>query len=216
MRSFEYVPKEEYGPARDNLTKLINDVQDLLRNQFTFSYQFIGSSRRNMITREIKGNQGFDFDVDLRVNDDEENYSPKELKNLLMAGINRVVLNYGYCYCEDSSSVITIKKIDCLNSRIDFSCDFAIVNDFEDKNGNPHQQYIYFDKNKNEYRWRERTKEYCGLRDKEEVIKKAGRWGIVRDLYLNKKCRFSYEKKSRTLYAETINEVFDWSSHQKQ
>ena len=68
--------------------------------------------------------------------------------------------------------------------------------------------YVYFNKTKNEYRWQERSKEYTGLKEKEEKIKQAGLWDDVREIYLEKKCLYSDDKKSRTLYAETINEVF--------
>ena len=209
MRNFEYVPKEEYGPVKEKLIGLIKNVQYELRDYFTFQFTFIGSSSRNMITREIDGNRGYDFDVDIRVNDDDEQFSAEELKHILMNAINRVFLPYGFSPCEDSTRVITIKRIDVWNSRILYSCDFAIVNDYEDDAGNKRQQYVYSDKQHRRYLWVERSKEYCKLSEKERAIKAAGKWDRVMKVYLNKKCLFSYEKKSRSLYAETINEVFN-------
>ena len=206
MREYEYVPKEEYGPVKTKLTELIKVVQNELRDDFTFSPKFVGSSSRNMITREANGNQGYDFDVDLRVNRPEE-YTPSELKHLLMNAFNLTTSRYGFGACKDSSSVITIKVVDLWNPRIRFSCDFAIVRTFEDKNGKTHHQCVYFDKENNEYYWRERTKEYSGLKEKEAMIKQAGLWDEVRERYLRKKCLYSDVKKSRTLYAETLNEV---------
>lgn len=210
MRQFKYVPRTEWQPVRNQVVDVIHEVQDLLRDDFTFSFEFIGSSHRNMIAREVNGNRGYDFDVDIRVNDEEEAFGPEELKHMLIDALNHVACKYGYSPCEDSTRVITLKKKDNLNSRILFSSDFAIVNDYDDKKGNPHQQYVYFNKSKTEYTWRERSKEYCGLKDKENRIKAAGQWKRVREVYLNKKCRYSYEKKSRALYAETINEVFSY------
>ena len=208
MRNFEYVPKEEYGPVKEKLIGLIKNVQYELRDYFTFQFTFIGSSSRNMITREIDGNRGYDFDVDIRVNNAED-YTPAELKHLLMKAFNLFVHKYGYGFCEDSTRVLTIKTVDIWNPRICFSCDFAIVREVEGKDGKTHHLYVFNDKGNNEYCWHERSREYNGLKEKEEKIKQAGLWSDVRDIYLEKKCSYSDEKKSRTLFAETINEVFD-------
>lgn len=55
---------------------------------------------------------------------------------------------YGYNHCEDSTRVLTIKKVDKKRCRIVHSCDFAIVNTYEDGK----QKYIRFNKPKN-YTW---------------------------------------------------------------
>lgn len=57
MNHFEYVSKSKYMPVKKELIKIINQVQDELREQFTFDYKFIGSSSRNMllmIRKQIK------------------------------------------------------------------------------------------------------------------------------------------------------------------
>ena len=66
MKHFEYVTKKEYGPIKEELIDLIRMVQDDVREHFTFRYDFIGSASRNMITREVGGNVGYDFDVFIR------------------------------------------------------------------------------------------------------------------------------------------------------
>jgi len=111
MREYEYVTKEEYGPVKRNLIELINTVQNELRDDLTFSFKFVGSSSRNMITREVNGNQGYDFDVNLEVNRHEE-YTPSEQKHLFMNAFNLTTSRYGFGACKDSSSVITIKVVD--------------------------------------------------------------------------------------------------------
>lgn len=65
MNHYEYVSKSKYMPVKKELIEIINQVQDELREQFTFDYKFIGSSSRNMITNDSKTNQGYDFDIDL-------------------------------------------------------------------------------------------------------------------------------------------------------
>ena len=56
MYHFEYVTKAEAAPVKKELIAIINAVQDLLRDHFTFRFDFIGSSARNMITQDVKSN----------------------------------------------------------------------------------------------------------------------------------------------------------------
>ena len=68
MHDFQYVPRTEYQPLKNQIIQILNEVQDEVRDDFTFQYHFIGSTKRNMITRDTKSNIGFDFDVDLEIN----------------------------------------------------------------------------------------------------------------------------------------------------
>lgn len=67
MNHFEYVSKSKYMPVKKELIKIINQVQDELREQFTFDYKFIGSSSRNMSTYDPKTNKGYDFDINIDI-----------------------------------------------------------------------------------------------------------------------------------------------------
>ena len=72
MHNFEYVPNEEWELIRKELFEIIHRLQDEVREKFTFQYHFVGSSKRNMITRDCNSNTGFDFDVNIQVNDPNE------------------------------------------------------------------------------------------------------------------------------------------------
>ena len=89
MHDFEYVPKEEWKPIRDELFEIIHRLQNEVRDDFTFQYHFVGSSKRNMITRDRKSNTGFDFDVNIEVNDpDEETFFTKvSIRSLILMDI---------------------------------------------------------------------------------------------------------------------------------
>ncbi len=63
--------------------ELIHKVQDEVRDNFTFQYEFVGSVKRNMVTWDVKSNVGFDFDVNIRVNDDDEEFEAKDIKRYL-------------------------------------------------------------------------------------------------------------------------------------
>ena len=203
---FEYVSKKEYQPIKNELIEMINNVQDKVRDKFTFRYDFVGSSKRNMITRDPKSNIGFDFDVDIMVNDDDEEYSASEIKHILMKAFNEFArMYYRYDYCEDNTRVFTMKVKDHKNSRIIHSCDFAIVYDC----GDGRNQYIHHNKTQNTYFWEYQPKSENDLLEKENFIKDNRRWNEVRDLYLKKKNRNTdVNKKSRSIYVETINEIY--------
>ena len=112
MHHFEYVTKKEAAPYKSQLIELLNKVQDFVRDEFTFQFAFIGSSSRNMITYDPTTKIGFDFDVNLSVNDDEERYSPEEIRKILHDAFSRFKSKYGYNKCEQSTRVISLKAVD--------------------------------------------------------------------------------------------------------
>ena len=216
MNHFEYVSKSKYMPVKKELIKIINQVQDELREQFTFDYKFIGSSSRNMITYDPKTNKGYDFDINIEVNDFDEYYSAKELKEILINTFNQVIkLTYPYASCQNNTRVFTIKVYEenpcCINiialrsPKIEYSCDFAIVNTINDYQ----QEYIRFNKNTHEYGWQMQCKGYL-LSKKEAYIKKNKLTNELRKIYLDKKnFNTNPNKKSRALYAEAVNELYN-------
>lgn len=207
MYNFQYVSKRDAAKVKNELLEIINEVQNLVRDYFTFQFYFIGSSSRNMITYDPESNIGFDFDVNLEVNDKNENYTPSEIKQRLIYAFNQAIRRYGYCYCEDSTRVITIKKVDYFRSKIIYSCDFAIVYSYTDKSGTQQQQYIRFNKQSNSYTWEMQPHGYY-TEKKADWLRANKHWQEVRNRYINKK-NSNKVKKSRSLYAETINEVYN-------
>lgn len=99
-----------------------------------FGWNFVGSANRYgvaFITRRINGNRGFDFDVNLYVeNPDENNYwKAKYLRTQFYLAIQKVFKKYGYQDPEDRTSVIRVKMVDKKDSKIIHSIDFAIFQD---------------------------------------------------------------------------------------
>lgn len=90
MYEFEYVSRKEAAPYKKELIEIINKVQNQVRSHFTFQFTFIGSSEHNMITCDFTTNKGFDFDVNIEINDDEEYYKPKEIRDILREAFNRI------------------------------------------------------------------------------------------------------------------------------
>ena len=204
MYHFEYVSKKEAAPYKAELIEILHQVQDYVRDDFTFQFTFIGSSSRNMITYDPTTNIGFDFDVNITVNDDDEDYSPEEIRTILHNAFSRFMTAYGYNRCEQSTRVISIKVVDQWSSRVIRSCDFAVV--YEGRNG---QQYIRFNKERNYFSWEFQTQPYKELEFRADYLKENGHWNEVLEVYLDKKNNnYNPDKHSRSLYAETINECF--------
>ena len=205
MYHFKYVPRTKYLPLKKEIIELIKEVQYQVRDKFTFQFEFVGSTKRNMITEDARSNIGFDFDVNLTVNNDK-NYTPKEIRTILRTALTNVSQKYGYNRCEDSTRVITIVNISTKNSSILHSCDFAIVK------GN---KYIRFDKKENAYVWASQPKDFINLDKKAKELRKDSEiWKVVKEKYLKKKNENNdHNKHSRSLYAETINEVYDKYYH---
>ena len=213
MHDFKYVTRNEAKPIKEELYQILYEVQDLVRNQFTFKFTTVGSSSRNMITYDTKSNIGFDFDINIEVNDDEENFEPKEIREKIRNAINRVAPRYGYKPCEDSTRVLTIKKVTALFSRIIHSCDFAIVYNCKDCR----QQYIRFNKDNGYYSWEYQGKGFVGLEKKIDWLKKENLWGELLNYYLIKKnTNDNPDKHSRSLFAESINEMCQKNGYRKE
>lgn len=208
MKNFKYVTAEQLSPVKQDLIQIIKSVQNQVRQDFTFQFYFVGSVERNMVTYDVKSNIGFDFDVDIHVNDDEYRFSAKQIKTIIRNAFNKVAPRFGYDNAEDSTRVLTIKVKDRHNSRILYSCDFAIVNDYIDDDGNECQEYIHFHKRQNRYSWQEQPQGFYLLDEKAEWVKYNEYWNEMRDLYLDKKNRNNDpHKHSRSIYAETIHEI---------
>lgn len=203
MYNFCYVTKKEAQPVKKELYEILHKVQDEVREYFTFQIKPVGSSSRNMITYDEDTNIGFDFDFDIEINDEDEDYEPKEIRNIIKNAIDRVAPRYGYCYCENSTRVLTIKKIDRRRSRILHSCDLALVYNCDDGR----QQYIRFNKKSNSYSWEYQGKGFKCLPEKIKWLKAHRYWGELRKYYLDKKNN-NPAKHSRSIFAESINEMY--------
>ncbi len=205
QHDFIYVTKAKAKSVRDELYQIIGEVHDIVRPDFTFQHRPVGSSSRNMITYDRKSNIGFDFDFDFEINDDDENYTPEEIRYIMKKAIDRVAPRYGYKHCEDSTRVLTIKKVNTYTSRILHSCDFALV--YNCKDGR--QQYIRFNKQNNNYTWECQGTGFKNLDNKISWLKRNKYWGELQDYYVEKKnLNNNPDKHSRSILAEAVNEMY--------
>ena len=203
MYHYEYVSKRLAEPLVQALIQIIHNVQDELREYFTFQFRFVGSYKRNMITADSRTNQGFDVDTNLSVNDDEY-YTPAEIRTMLFNAIKRNGQSFGFNACEQSTTVITLKRVNYFYSEIEYGCDFAIV---YEKGKCP--QYIRYRKKQSDFIRANKKISNFELEKRADYLKENGKWEQVRSLYLKKKNENTNpDKHSFSLYSEAINESF--------
>lgn len=119
--------------------------------------------------------------------------------------IDQVAPKYGYKNCEDSTRVLTIKKVNTFTSGILHSCDFALV--YNCVIGR--QQYIRFNKKNGNYTWEFQGKGFKNLDNKITWLKQNGYWGELQNYYIDKKnINDNPDKHSRSILAESINEMY--------
>lgn len=204
QHDFQYVSEREAKEVKKVLLNIINEVQDIVREDFTFQYHLIGSASRNMITYDKKSNIGYDFDIDFCINVRRDEYEPGEIRKIIRDALNQVACKYGYGWCQDSTRVLTIKRVNPWSSKIEYSCDIAIVRDC--KKGK--KQYIRYNKNQQNYTWEFQPAGYQELPRKIEWLEKKDLWDELRDYYIYKKNKNTNpDKKSRAIFTETVNEM---------
>ena len=203
MADYRYVTRAETKEAYDEIVSIIREVQDYVREDFTFQYRFIGSYPLNLVTYDADSNVGFDFDANLDINDPDEKFTPGELRTKIFEAFQVIAPQHGYQKVENSTSVITIKMVDYWNSTICHSCDFAVVNVYDGG-----EEYVKFDKDQQNYVWEERSIGYKNQPQKIDWLKENDHWNDFRDYYLMKKdANDDPNKHSRSIRAEAINEM---------
>ena len=81
---FKFISKHspQVKSAYSDLMEILSLVHDDLRKQYTFQHKPVGSYSRNMITYDAKSNIGFDFDINIYPNDEENRFTAKQIKLL--------------------------------------------------------------------------------------------------------------------------------------
>jgi hypothetical protein len=207
---FQYISKRDsqVSDAYDDLMQILRKVRSELKKEFTFQHKVVGSYSRNMITYDKKGNTGFDFDVNICPNDNEGSFKAKDLKLKFKAALDKYSAEFSFSPAEDSTRVLTIKVKNKKHSRIVYSVDFCIVNDYTDDDGDAQQEYIRHNKNQKSYEWCQQPDGYYMLPEKIQWLKDNRLWQQVTELYITNKNNNNDEHiHSRTIFANTVHEV---------
>lgn len=207
-KTYEYVTKTELKPVKRELDSLIKNVQSALKKEgITFQPVVVGSAGRNLVTRIVEGNKGFDFDYNLVLQKSKID-NPKKIRDLFINAINNAIKETKYSPAENGKQTITIKVIDKTNSKILRSCDFAIVKDCENKLG-VYQKILINNKESKQCIWNDRPNS-DNYASKARNIIENGYWEELKVEYLKlKNENKSPEKKSFSLYFEALNNIYN-------
>ncbi len=212
----EYISKKDETKKQarvDFENKLLPKVREYLNKNFgkkkwTFNIFIVGSAKRNLI---LLGNEGFDIDYQLKFFKIPKEYlnDAKKTKNKLREYFDKAndELGLGLTCCEDSTHVLTMKKLD--GDKIIYSYDIAILR------LNNNEDYIIL---KNEKQGKDADYHYVELSDcesfneKYKKVKTPKAWDLLRKKYKAKKEEFQNTNKderpaSFSLLGQTVNEV---------
>lgn len=194
----EYVPKSELKNFKKEFHEAIKYVRKEL--SFKFSFQLVGSSKRNLVLRHH--NKGFDLDYQIIYDYKLENSDLKSIKSSFMDCFNHFFGKLGYSNAEDSTSAITIKKVD--ENAIIQSYDIVLISRYD---GVSHiVKYADNEKTRLVLNELKHSKIY---NEKYKTIKGYNMWNDLRERYKEKKENNKEIKKSYSLLAEVVKEMFD-------
>ncbi len=210
---FEYVTKSKYKPVKAELQKIIAKALSYMRKKHGTECQckLIGSGKRHLVTRVVGGNGGYDFDYNLIIPAPSEGYyyNADVVKLQFIEAFKTALKGTKYNDPQDSTSAITIKVVDKQKSRIEHSCDFAII--YYDKN-RAENGYYYLKNNKKQGQY---TFEFRNLSRNadakiEEILEYNNGWNAIRAEYIKlKNANKDINKHSFSLYLEAVNNVYN-------
>ena len=208
MPRYEYVSKREYGPIKAELTGIVRRAREHVIEvdpELDFEYRLIGSGGKNLITREIGGNMGYDFDYNLVIDAPRQDmkWVGKEVHSVFLNAFRRAVVGTPFKEPEESTSVLTIKKVDHRNKAVVCSCDFAIV--YNDHSGH---YFLQYNKGNGGFGFQHRSFRYDIDGLAEEIRHADNGWNELRDEYLRLKNVDTQRKRSFILYVEAVNTVY--------
>ena len=185
--------------------QIFNDVfrkvqKDAKTDGLTFSYNLVGSAKRNMILENK--NEGFDCDYQLFLQKNKKRLSPSQIKKLLIKLFDKYLPN-DFSYCEDSTTAITSKRKD-INGKILFRYDIVILDCIQ-------QTPSIIKRNNSGHTWCPLPQERNYPANLEE-IEGSEKWNDLRELYREKKDIQFHNKgyqgrKSFQILNEAINEI---------
>lgn len=214
----EYIAKKDSTKreARDIFeNQIIKKVREYLTRDFgkkkwIFDVFLVGSAKRNLI---LIGNEGFDLDYQLRFNKIPPTHLEKaqktklDLKEYFDEAFKELGLDL--TCCEDSTHVLTTKKLDS-DGQVIYSYDIAILR------YNSNNDYIILknekeDKGAEDYHYNELPN--CeDFNEKYQLINTSKKWNLLRKIYKSKKENVQNQSKddrphSFSLLGEAVNEV---------
>lgn len=175
------------------------------------TFYLVGSGARNLIVQN--GEDPVDLDYNLEIVKCENILDGRYLKESVKAAFNYALARENLHDCEDSTSVLSSKRIAFLRGNdTEFSIDVAIVR--KDQWGTYHRLIHHKTgiAQWDTYYWTPAPNS-GELQSKVEWLKEHGKWELVRDAYLTFKNRYlswrmADSHPSFVCYVEAVNQVY--------
>ena len=201
----EYLSKNETKVNRQEFKKIFDKLTKQLGAEWNISYRLVGSAKRNLV---LVGNEGYDLDYHIYLQK-SPTLSDKEIKQKFKSEFDNIVKTYNLSPCEDSTHVLTTKKIE--GTKLIYAYDVAIMkknkndeylilkNEKTDNNGNGPYHFVEVPK-------------ASDFANKYNMISGTEQWKKLRSVYKTKKeSQQSLSKDSRkhsfSLLIEAVNET---------
>lgn len=209
--AYQFATKKDVQASNKWCRSVLIDVQNLVRDWFTFDFRLIGSGGKHLVT--YNEGQPFDLDYNIIIQKDKQSLhgKPEKIKKIFIDAFETVfseTITYfnvdEYFKINNSTSVITLKYIS--SGMLEFSFDVAIMQE----NENGYLEKIIFDKKYNRYIWNQ-VKDSKDLNDKVLLVKQRLGWNAVRERYLelkNDSLSNNDETKSFSIFIQVINEFY--------
>ena len=207
---YSYVPRSKVQVLAGEAEAIIADARDILSEKdIVFTHLLVGSGDRNMVTCIKDTDAGYDLDYNLIIQRFPRGLKPSQIKSLFREALNVAVRNTGYTCPQDSTSVLTIKKLGMYGQTLR-SIDFAILSEFSDSKGT-YLKYIRNEKSPSgPYVWAVRGGSNHFEYKRDVLRHEPGMWNMVRDEYLKlKNANEDEDKHSFDLYAEAVSNIYD-------
>lgn len=198
--------------------KLQSLCATLKKDGITAQPILIGSGARNLVTRNGAGAFDLDYNLEIIRMPAEYDQDPFALKNRVMTLLNKQLERTYFSDAKDSTSVITAVLHFTDTPQVQFSFDIGIIK--KNKQGD-YCRLIHLKDGRSHgtFTWCEiPTSAQVG--EKASAIKKAGKWGVVRQKYLELKNQY-LKANDRThpsfvVYVEAVNQIFATLSKKPQ
>ncbi len=211
---FDYVEDKEFLSRMRNLCGgIMQDFCHCLKEDYDIGARFflVGSGARNLIVQNASLPIDLDYNLEIVRCEDFEDCG--FLRECARKTFNKVLNEYGWGDCKNSTSSLTTKKVHFVEGNpTEFSMDVCIVcRDTAEhfyrlklkKTG-----FTYLD----EYYWNE-APHSAGIQKKAKYIKERGKWQLVRTQYLDIKNRYlrqnDHDHPSFICYIEAVNNVYN-------
>lgn len=207
----KYLTKKEAKDDKDYFIERADNIRLEAKDDFSICFSLVGSSKRNMILiREDIENDPYDYDYQLLLAKNKKDKSQKEIKDYFLDLFKDEFTKEDNWKVEDSTSAITIKKIeDC---KLKYSYDVVIIKTNAKTLKSNILKHYKKDENNSEdkYCWEE-IPDYKTHRENLKQISGTEDWSDLREIYKGKqednKDKPKIEKiKSYLLFIQSVNE----------